>query len=72
MNKFIAFSLMFGGVGLIAYSGWAYYAAAPNIEISVVDKTPLSKVVRMEMTSFQVKVDNQGAALARIIGTNAC
>jgi len=72
MNKLVAFSLMFGGVGLIAYSGWAYYVSTPNVKISVVDKTVLSKVVCMENSSFQVKVDNQGAALARIVGTNAC
>jgi len=71
-NKLIAFGLMFGGVVLIAYSGWAYYASIPNVQVSVVDREVLTKVICAERTSFQVKVDNRGAGLARIVGNNAC
>jgi len=72
MKKLIAFGLIFAGVVLLACSSWSYYVSIPNVEVSVVDRTVLSKVVRAERTFFQVKVDNNGAALARIVGSNAC
>ncbi len=64
--------LILGGVVLIAASFWFSGSEKPYVEVSLIDQYALADLTIDEEHQCQLRIDNNGATLARIVGTNAC